>query len=109
MARFERERVDGEGGRHGRAPPGRRAVVVGGGLAGVAAATVLAERGIGVAVVEREPVLGGRVSAWTETLPDGTPYQMERGFHAFFRQYYNLRALLGRVDPRHERLLPLRD
>ena len=25
---------------------------------------------------------------------------MNRGFHAFFRQYYNLRALLRRVDPR---------
>ena len=24
---------------------------------------------------------------------------MSRGFHAFFRQYYNLRALLRRVDP----------
>ena len=24
---------------------------------------------------------------------------MNRGFHAFFRQYYNLRALLRRVDP----------
>ena len=24
---------------------------------------------------------------------------MNRGFHAFFRQYYNLRALLRRADP----------
>ena len=24
---------------------------------------------------------------------------MSRGFHAFFRQYYNLRALLRRADP----------
>ena len=34
---------------------------------------------------------------------------MERGFHAFFRQYYNLRALLRRVDPELDRLVPLPD
>ena len=34
---------------------------------------------------------------------------MSRGFHAFFRQYYNLRALLRRTDPALERLLPLTD
>src|SRR5687768_11733711 len=86
-----------------------RAVIVGGGLAGLAAATVLAERGVSVTVLEREPVLGGRVSAWTEHLPSGEPYQMERGFHAVFRQYYNLRALLQRIDPALRRLVPLRD
>jgi isorenieratene synthase len=34
---------------------------------------------------------------------------MERGFHAFFRQYYNLRALLRRVDPTLSILAPLAD
>jgi isorenieratene synthase len=34
---------------------------------------------------------------------------MSRGFHAFFRQYYNLRALLRRADPRLERLRPVPD
>ena len=34
---------------------------------------------------------------------------MSRGFHAFFRQYYNLRALLRRVDPGLQRLIPLTD
>jgi len=34
---------------------------------------------------------------------------MSRGFHAFFRQYYNLRALLRRVDPGLSRLMPLTD
>ena len=29
------------------------------------------------------------------------------GFHAFFRQYYNLRGLLRRVDPGLHGLLPL--
>ncbi len=84
-------------------------VVVGGGLAGVASACVLAERGVRVTLLEKEPFLGGRAAAWTETLPDGTPFQMERGFHAFFRQYYNLRNLMRRVDPELSRLTPLAD
>jgi isorenieratene synthase len=75
------------------------AIVIGGGLAGLAAAVVLAERGVGVTVVERENFLGGRAGAWTDRLRDGTTFDMERGFHAFFRQYYNLRQLLRRVDP----------
>jgi isorenieratene synthase len=83
--------------------------VVGGGLAGLAAATVLAERGVSVTVLEREPFLGGRVGGWMERLEDGEPFEMERGFHAFFRQYYNVRALLRRVDPRLERLRKLED
>jgi isorenieratene synthase len=93
----------------GRAPATVRAVVVGGGIAGIAAATVLAERGVRVALVERERFLGGRAGAWTEILPDGDAVQMERGFHGFFRQYYNLRALLRRIDPGLELLQPLRD
>ena len=75
------------------------AIVVGGGLAGLAAAVVLAERGVQVTVLERERYLGGRAGAWTDQLQDGTVFEMERGFHAFFRQYYNLRQLLRRVDP----------
>jgi len=72
------------------------AVVIGAGIAGLAAATGLAERGVTVDVVERESYLGGRVGGWTELGPDGQPLAMNRGFHAFFRQYYNLRDLLRR-------------
>lgn len=84
-------------------------VVAGGGIAGLAAATVLAERGARVTVLEPDSFLGGRAGAWTDTLRDGTRFAMERGFHAFFRQYYNLRALLRRVDPEHTRLVPVTD
>ena len=52
-----------------------------------------------VTVLERENFLGGRAGAWTDRLKDGTTFEMERGFHAFFRQYYNLRQLLRRIDP----------
>ncbi len=84
-----------------------RVVVVGGGIAGLAAATGLAERGVAVEVIEREPYLGGRVGGWTERGPE--PLAMNRGFHAFFRQYYNLRALLARIDPQLGMLTPVDD
>ncbi|MBM4221434.1 MAG: FAD-dependent oxidoreductase, partial [Gammaproteobacteria bacterium] len=77
----------------------RQVVVIGGGLAGLAAATVLAERGARVTLLEKDDHLGGRAGAWPDRLRDGTRFEMERGFHAFFRQYYNLRQLLRRVDP----------
>jgi isorenieratene synthase len=89
------------------ARPGRRrfgssapsAAVVGGGIAGFAAATALAERGVRVTLYERERGLGGRLAGWPVRLADGSPATMSRGFHAFFRQYYNLRGLLRRADP----------
>ena len=85
-----------------------RAVVVGAGIAGLAAATGLAERGIAVDVVEREKYLGGRVGGWTDQV-DGAALPMNRGFHAFFRQYYNLRTLLRRIDPTLSMLTAVED
>src|SRR4051812_15599577 len=87
-------------------PP--RVVVVGAGIAGLAAATGLAERGVPVDVIERQPYLGGRVGGWTETV-GGAPVAMNRGFHAFFRQYYNLRNLLQRIAPELSMLTPVED
>lgn len=84
-------------------------VVIGGGIAGLAAATGLAERGVRVTLLEREQQLGGRVAGWTQTMPGGPRLPMSRGFHAFFRQYYNLRALLRRADPGLSRLVPVAD
>ncbi|MGQ0776420.1 MAG: hydroxysqualene dehydroxylase [Pseudonocardiales bacterium] len=83
--------------------------VVGGGIAGVAATVALAERGVDVHLLEREEQLGGRLRGWPTKLADGSAATMSRGFHAFFRQYYNLRALLHRVDPLDRALTPLSD
>lgn len=104
-------------GREGFSPRG--VVVVGGGIAGLTAAVGLAERGVPVTLVERQETLGGRVRSWPIGLSgsdarDGADRgaetaTMSRGFHAFFRQYYNLRALLRRGDPALEQLMPLDD
>lgn len=99
------------------APPGtpdtggrrRTTAVIGGGIAGLAAATALAERGVAVTLYEREHHLGGRVGGWSTRLRDGSTATMSRGFHAFFRQYYNLRGLLRRTDPGLRRLTALPD
>jgi len=98
-----------QAGTHDRVPSPFKAVVAGGGLAGVAAAVVLAERGVSVVLAEREDYLGGRAGAWTDRLAGGEPFEMERGFHAFFRQYYNLQALLRRIDDTLSFLEPLDD
>lgn len=83
--------------------------MIGGGIAGLAAATLLAERGAHVTLHERRSSLGGRLSGWPTELADGATVTMSRGFHAFFRQYYNLRGLLRRVDPGLETLTRLPD
>ncbi|MFC5063988.1 FAD-dependent oxidoreductase [Actinomycetospora atypica] len=74
-------------------------VVVGGGVAGVTAALVLAERGAKVELLEAADALGGRLGTWPRTLPDGTRVTVEHGYHGFFRQYYTLRDVLRRIDP----------
>ncbi|MBL3699665.1 FAD-dependent oxidoreductase [Leucobacter luti] len=86
----------------------RRVVVVGGGIAGLAAACGLAERGVEVTLIEAEDRLGGRVRSWETTTAAGD-VTMSRGFHAFFRQYYNLRELLARAGDLDAMLSPIAD
>lgn len=83
----------------------KRVAVVGGGIAGVAAAVALIDRGAEVTLYESTERLGGRVAAWQL----GDTRTMSRGFHAFFRQYYNLRTLLRRIDANLAFLTPLDD
>jgi isorenieratene synthase len=81
--------------------------VVGGGIAGISAAVILAERGVRVTVLEAAGHLGGRLGAWPETLPGGTEQNIEHGFHAFFRHYYTWRSILRRADPQLSFLAPV--
>jgi isorenieratene synthase len=76
---------------------GRRVAVVGAGLAGLRAATLLADRGFAVSLFEKTDHIGGKIGAWPHELPDGTTVEVAHGFHAFFRQYYNLRRFLDEV------------
>ncbi|MFO7561737.1 MAG: FAD-dependent oxidoreductase [Enhygromyxa sp.] len=75
----------------------RRVAVVGAGLAGIGAAIKLAERGFSVVLLERNDYLGGKVGAWKINMPDGREIGVEHGFHAFFRNYYNLNRFFDQV------------
>jgi isorenieratene synthase len=74
----------------------RSVLVIGGGLAGIAAAANLAERGFHVTLMEEKGHLGGKLGARSITTASGEDLPVEHGFHAFFRNYYNLRAFLER-------------
>jgi carotenoid phi-ring synthase / carotenoid chi-ring synthase len=79
---------------HGRV---ESVLVIGGGLAGATAALRLAEAGVPVTVLERNPYLGGKLGAWRTALDDGREVTVEHGFHGFFLQYYNLFRLLSDI------------
>jgi hydroxysqualene dehydroxylase len=60
-------------------------VVVGGGLAGLSAATALAERGVRVLVLEARPNLGGRATAFTDP---ATGERVDNGQHVLLGCYH---------------------
>ncbi|NMG07819.1 FAD-dependent oxidoreductase [Brasilonema sp. UFV-L1] len=68
-------------------------VVVGGGLAGLACAYELSQRGFAVTLLEKSAQLGGKIASW-EIQVKGETFRMEHGFHGFFPQYYNLNHLV---------------
>ncbi len=79
-----------------------RVVVIGGGLAGLAAASGLAARGFEVALFERDPRPGGRAGSEREK-----DFAFEPGAHAIAGSDRRLLALVGRAGLA-EGLLPLR-
>ncbi len=85
----------------------KKVAVVGGGIAGISAAANLAERGFQVQLFESQSFIGGKVGSWTFE-SQGKTLRTEHGFHAFFRQYYNLREFLARIGAAHH-LMPIDD
>lgn len=75
----------------------QRVAVVGAGLAGIGAATTLAERGFDVTLYDKNSYLGGKVGSWEVRFEDGFTTFLDHGFHAFFRHYYNLRNFLAKI------------
>jgi carotenoid phi-ring synthase / carotenoid chi-ring synthase len=73
----------------------KKVLVVGGGIAGLAAALELAEKGYKVTVREAAPHFGGRLHTRDEELPVGK-FRVEHGLHMWFFQYYNFETLLQR-------------
>ena len=77
-------------------------IVVGGGFAGLSAATSLAERGAKVLVVEARPTLGGRATAFTDP---ATGERVDNGQHVLFGCYHETFRFLRRIGA--ERHVPV--
>ncbi|HYW18592.1 MAG TPA: FAD-dependent oxidoreductase [Nodularia sp. (in: cyanobacteria)] len=71
--------------------------VVGGGLAGLACAYELSQRGFAVTLLEKSPQLGGKIASWPIEAA-GESFMMEHGFHGFFPQYYNLKSIVSELE-----------
>jgi len=70
------------------------AIVIGGGFAGLAAATRLAESGARVLVLESRPTLGGRATAFTDP---GTGERVDNGQHVMLGCYHDTFRFLDRI------------
>ena len=77
-----------------RVPVTRRALVIGGGVAGIQAALDIADSGYEVVLVEREPSIGGKMAGLSETFPTLdcsqcilTPRMVEVGQHPRIKLY----------------------
>ena len=95
--RKELYKVPGSGGENAlgdKLEKPKKAVVVGGGLAGISAAMELAKRNFEVTLIEASADLGGKLTGWDiEAL--GERFPVEHGFHGYFNQYYNLNEMFA--------------
>jgi len=81
-------------------PEKKSVVVVGAGLAGLACAYELSQRGFQVTLLEKSPQLGGKIASWDIQVGEDT-FRMEHGFHGFFPQYYNFNRLLEELNAKN--------
>ena len=73
---------------------GKRVIVIGGGFAGLSAATALADRGFQVSVLEGRQVLGGRAYSFTDSQ---TRDSVDNGQHLFMGCYRETQDFLKRI------------
>ena len=69
----------------------RKVTIIGGGIAGIAAAVFLSEKGYSVRIIENAPVLGGRVSSFLDREEN---IYLDSGQHIFAGWYTNTFELL---------------
>ncbi len=86
----------------------KKVIVVGGGYAGISAATSLAEKGFAVELLESRGFLGGRVYSTTPT--ESFPAPVDNGPHLFMGCYREAWKFLDRLGSSHafHRIDPLR-
>jgi 15-cis-phytoene desaturase len=73
-----------------------RALVMGGGLAGLSAAVHLVDNGFDVTLLEMEEELGGRAMSWVDS--DGDT--VDNALHVFFPHYANILGFFEKVGAR---------
>ncbi len=72
-------------------------VIVGGGVAGLVSAQLLAEAGVQVVVIERNPIVGGLARSFTYEGKGGRPYVFDCGPHRFDTTNPNIDTYLRRT------------
>ena len=104
---------------HGdKAPHSYDVVIVGGGISGLVTATFLAEKGLKVVILEKQPEVGGKPISFLNNcfnapppnlplssiekpfIPKPTPFIVlpgEHGFRSYPANYVNLRAIMARI------------
>ena len=71
-----------------------KVIIIGGGFAGLSAATALASDGVSVLVIEARPSLGGRATAFRDSK---TGERIDNGQHVFFGCYEETFRFLRRI------------
>ncbi len=69
-------------------------LVIGGGFAGLSAATILSEQGKKVLLLEKKPHLGGRAYSFIDSK---TGHEIDNGQHLFIGAYAETRKFIGRI------------
>lgn len=74
------------------------AIVIGGGLAGLSAATALSSLGLHVELFESKPFLGGRATSYTVPISGGEPREIDNCQHILLKCCVNLQDFYRRLN-----------